>query len=393
MKRISLIFFALAMMSPAFAEAPRFWITTGADTVPTLQKGFELFSVKTSSDTALIEMSQAQIPWLSKIMHDKFNRCGGFFFHESKEKAQKFLEQSALNKKFESLASADYSINQQGLINPLIDKVSEEKIRQTITKLAQYNNRYYDSDTGVQASQWIRDYWRELAKKRSDVTVELFNHSQWKQPSVIMTIRGSKLPQEVVVLGGHLDSIAGFWGRANARAPGADDNASGIATISEVIRLLVDGNYVPERTIKFMGYAAEEVGLRGSKEIVEKFKQDGINVVGVMQLDMTNFRGSDKDIVLMTDFTNAPQNTFVGNLITEYLKIPWTTDKCGYGCSDHASWHAQGYSASMPFESRMGEHNQDIHTNRDTLDKSAGNADHAMKFAKLAVAFVVELDR
>ena len=122
----------------------------------------------------------------------------------------------------------------------------------------------------VQASQWIRDYWRELAKKRSDVTVELFNHSQWKQPSVIMTIRGSKLPQEVVVLGGHLDSIAGFWGRANARAPGADDNASGIATISEVIRLLVDGNYVPERTIKFMGYAAEEVGLRGSKEIVEK---------------------------------------------------------------------------------------------------------------------------
>jgi leucyl aminopeptidase len=208
-----------------------------------------------------------------------------------------------------------------------------------------------------------------------------------------MTIKGSKTPSEVVILGGHLDSIAGMWGAAKARAPGADDNASGIATITEVIRLLMDSNYIPERTIKFMGYAAEEVGLRGSREIAEKFKRDAVNVIGVMQLDMTNFRGSDKDIVLMTDFTNAPQNTFVGNLITEYVKVPWTTDKCGYGCSDHASWNSQGYSASMPFESKMSEHNENIHTNRDTLDKSAGNADHATKFAKLALGFVVELDR
>jgi leucyl aminopeptidase len=384
------------MLTPIHAESPRFWITTGADTVGTLQKGFGLIGIDKSiksGDAVLLEVDEAQIPRISATIHEKFNRCGGFFFHETKEKAEKFLAQSALTKKFENIASADYSINQHSIVSRLVEKVSEEKIRQTITKLSVYNNRYYESETGVQAAKWIRDSWAELAKNRSDVTVELFNHAQWKQPSVIMTIKGSKTPSEVVILGGHLDSIAGMWGGANARAPGADDNASGIATITEVIRLLMDSNYVPERTIKFMGYAAEEVGLRGSREIAEKHKWDAVNVIGVMQLDMTNFRGSDKDIVLMTDFTNAPQNTFVGNLITEYVKVPWTTDKCGYGCSDHASWNSQGYSASMPFESKMSEHNENIHTNRDTLDKSAGNADHAVKFAKLGLGFVVELDR
>ncbi len=47
----------------------------------------------------------------------------------------------------------------------------------------------------------------------------------------------------------------------------------------------------------------------------------------------------------------------------------------------------------MPFEAKMSDMNNNIHTNRDTIEKSAGNADHAVKFAKLALGFVVELDR
>jgi len=47
-------------------------------------------------------------------------------------------------------------------------------------------------------------------------------------------------------------------------------------------------------------------------------------------------------------------------------------DKCGYGCSDHASWNAQGYPASMPFESSMARDNPTIHTAKDTLANSGG---------------------
>ncbi len=138
--------------------------------------------------------------------------------------------------------------------------------------------------------------------------------------------------------------------------------------------------------------AVEEVGPRGSKEIASNFKSNGLDVIGVMQLDMTNLNGSDLDIVMMKDFTNSEQNAFIGNLIDQYLpEITWGYDKCGYGCSGHASWHSQGYPASMPFESMKRDMNGVIHSKKDTISKSGRHAWHAVKFAKMAIAYVVEL--
>jgi leucyl aminopeptidase len=132
--------------------------------------------------------------------------------------------------------------------------------------------------------------------------------------------------------------------------------------------------------------------LRGSQEIAQEYKKNGTNVVGVMQLDMTNFKGSDKDIYIITDYTHVPQNQFLLSLVKTYL--PTLTvgyDKCGYACSDHASWDAQGYAASMPFESEMKKDNPRIHTASDTIANSGNQALHALKFARLAAAYAVEL--
>ena len=66
-------------------------------------------------------------------------------------------------------------------------------------------------------------------------------------------------------------------------------------------------------------------------------------------------------------------------------------DKCGYACSDHAAWHAQGYATSMPFESEIGKDNPHIHTVNDTFANSGNQAVHALKFARLAAAYALEL--
>jgi leucyl aminopeptidase len=140
-----------------------------------------------------------------------------------------------------------------------------------------------------------------------------------------------------------------------------------------------------------MGYAAEEVGLRGSQAIALSHKNSNVNVVGVLQLDMTNYRGSSVDIGMITDNTNAAQNQFVTNLLDTYGIATWANSTCGYACSDHASWTQNGYAASMPFEALMNQHNSAIHTVNDTLARSAGVATHAVKFSKLGAAFVAEL--
>jgi leucyl aminopeptidase len=140
-----------------------------------------------------------------------------------------------------------------------------------------------------------------------------------------------------------------------------------------------------------IAYAAEEVGLRGSLAVVKEFKKRKINVVGALQLDMTNYQGSDRDIWLIDDHTDHAQNAFLVKLIETYTGATWGSDRCGYACSDHASWTRYGFRASMPFESRFRDSNREIHTVRDTLEMSDNNANHAVKFARLGAAYALEL--
>ncbi len=229
-----------------------------------------------------------------------------------------------------------------------------------------------------------------MAGSRGDITVEQFTHSKWAQKSVILTIQGSDPSAGTVVLGGHLDSTVGRTSE-NTRAPGADDDASGIASLTEALRVMLANNYKPKRTIKFIGYSAEEAGLLGSNEIAKQFRAQNVNVVGVLQLDMTNYKGDAKDIYLITDYTNAAQNSYLQTLAKTYLpELSVGTSVCGYACSDHASWTAQGYRASFPFEADQND-SPYIHTVNDTLANSDRQANHALKFGKLALAYAVDL--
>lgn len=373
------------------------FITIDSDAVNTSQKsGSTVKAVAGNQEISVLEIKKSEIENLSSLMHEKFNRCGGFIVHESEAEAMKVLTDSSNRNFAKGLSFLNYSITKEETVQNMISTVKEFSIREMILKMSAFKNRYYQSQTGVDSQAFVKKTWENLSSSRSDATVEYFNHSQWKQPSVVMTVEGSSMKDEIVIIGGHADSIAGWWGRENARAPGADDNASGIATITEIIRVMMESGYTPQRTIKFMAYAAEEVGLRGSKAIAQDYKAKGLNVVGVSQFDMTNHNGSELDIVFMTDFTNEAQNKFMGSLIDKYVTgVSWGYDKCGYGCSDHASWHNAGYPASMPFESKMGDINGKIHTKNDTINAAAsgGTADHAEKFARLGVAFLVEMGK
>lgn len=365
----------------------------GKDIFNSLSKDFkERFKVyEKNEEKVLLETDRDALPWISQLIHRRFQQCGGFqTYFDKKEAVEDF------HKKVVFLKAANevelYGLNQEKNVLQMMPDVVSENIKETIVKLSSYHNRYYDAQTGVDAVTWIKNHWEDLIQSRSDAKVEFFNHSRWAQPSVILTIEGSSKKDEIVVVGGHADSIAGFWGRSTARAPGADDNASGIATMTETIRVLVKNNFKPERTVKFMAYAAEEVGLLGSKEIAKSFKKADKNVIGALQLDMTNFNGSEQEIVMMSDFTDAGQNRFIGSLLSKYQKnVSWGYDKCGYACSDHASWHQQGYPASMPFEATKSKMNKKIHTAGDTISVSGDNAIHAAKFARLAVSYVAEL--
>ena len=374
----------------------RAWITIGdaayrqiASISPTIVsvESRDLGVAGSSEKVHAVAMDEGQLAQVTEAIHRRMGQCGGFMFHASEAEARAALKNPRLVSPGRS-----YAINNRDLLEPLLAKMQEKNIESTILSLSAFVNRYYTSPSGVDASNWLLAKWGEFAAGRTDISVTQVVHKAYAQPSVSLVIAGTDRPEETVVVGAHLDSIAGFGTSPTARAPGADDDASGIASITEAVRALIDSGYRPRKTIQVIAYAAEEVGLRGSQEMARQFKQANRKVAGVLQLDMTNYKGAANDIYLFTDYTNSQQNAFVADLISLYLpNLKVGYDKCGYACSDHASWHAQGYPASMPFESSFARDNPNIHTAKDTLANSGGQTAHALKFARLAAAYMVEL--
>ncbi len=371
----------------AARQADALWISLAAEDMPKIEQSKLPLgpAVMTGDRASVFRIEEKNLPALSAFMHEEFGRCGGFFAHDSAEEAQADLGPSP------AAMAGPFTVDQQAFVAPAVSKVRESELRATIEKLTTFHNRYYSADSGVAAAKWIQGRWQELASPIPGATTRLVQHSGWKQNSVVLTIPGSEKPEEIVVLGGHLDSINGMWGGEGNRAPGADDNASGIAVLTESIRVLAASGFRPRRTVEFMGYAAEEVGLRGSKEIAASYAKQGKKVSAVIQFDMTNFKGSNEAIFLLTDNVDPTVTAFLGKLIDAYGQVSWSTTKCGYGCSDHASWTRSGYPASAAFESSFDGMNHDIHTDRDTLSKSGGTAEHSVPFAKLAASFAAEV--
>lgn len=385
----SIFIFFLCFAFSADEDDSQVILSVDADFLPSLTHlaSNEIKILETQKHKAILEVPTKQLSQITSLMHSQHGRCGGFMIEDSLMSALSADESSPST-------FITPKISKQDMVNKAIEMVQEKNIRESIETLSAYRNRYYVSQTGVDSQNFVGRKWQDLASSMTKVPVEYFTHSSYPQKSVILTVQGSKAASEIIVVGGHGDSIAGWFPPKNVEAPGADDNASGIATITEAIRILNQIGFVPERTIKFMSYAAEEVGLRGSADIAKAFKDKNEKVMGVMQLDMTNYTLNPQEIVLMTDYTDANQNNFVKELAKTYLPaINVAEDTCGYACSDHASWNRNGYPASIPFETKMDAHNSNIHTAQDTISISDNKAEHAVTYAKLLVAYIIEMSQ
>ncbi|KAI9355073.1 hypothetical protein DFJ73DRAFT_826008 [Zopfochytrium polystomum] len=282
---------------------------------------------------------------------------------------------------------------QQSIVVPLAQNVSIPSLTAWLTELSTtFKTRYYQSTSGAKASEWIFSKVKKLSKGAADgvkVSVQQFDHS-WPQSSIIARIEGEDPDAPIAVLSAHLDSI-NQWNPWFGQSPGADDDGSGSAMIFEAFRVLLAAGFAPKRPIEFHWYAAEEGGLLGSQKVVADYKSKGIPVIGVYHTDVAGYQPSGKaeTIGVITDNVDAALVAFLKSLIDEYSDVKWTETKCGYACSDHASWTKAGFSAVITSEAEFSDTTPYIHTAND--DVSHISFDHLAKFSRLAVAFAVEL--
>ncbi|RYF11656.1 MAG: M20/M25/M40 family metallo-hydrolase [Deltaproteobacteria bacterium] len=324
----------------------------------------------------------AQVEALSRQSH-RDGHCGGFFdvTYRLPVRRRRHL--------VEDFARRDPA--QMQIVDPLLAQLSSRNLYKTVEALSALHDRHYQSDGGVAAAALIHARFASYASGRSDVSVSYFDHD-FRQPSVIARIEGrGEAAKRKVVLGAHMDSIN--WSSSLSevgRAPGADDDASGIATLLEVFRVLTASGYRPAKTLEFIAYAGEELGLLGSQDISDAYAEAQQQVVAVLQMDMVMYPSPERQLAFVVDNTNRQLTSFAQRLVRHYLKVDSVQTSCGYACSDHASWDRNGFATVFPFEASFETMNPRIHTEDDVLDHHL-DAEHALLFAKLNTAFAVEL--
>ncbi|KAF7419177.1 hypothetical protein PC9H_001761 [Pleurotus ostreatus] len=346
-------------------------------------------SVKAAQGLRLIELGEGLQPvWKTEDEKEELIRSQTRFFDVTDTYE---LSQKISNFKVQSAEISYGELSQQSIVTDAIATISLSNMQTNLGTLTSFNNRYYRSSTGADASTWILNTVRTIAAGKSGITASAFTHS-WAQSSTIVRFAGKNSSAPVTILGAHMDSVNG-GSPMNGRAPGADDDGSGTVNLLEAFRVLVSKGFAPATPVEFHWYSGEEGGLLGSNAIATRYKADGVKVKGALQLDMTAYTppGVTPVTALMTDFTDPALSDFVANLVQAYTTLGVVRDKCGYGCSDHASWNRNGYPSAFSFEARFSQDNPAIHSSSDTTTATGFSWSHTLEFTKLAVAFAYEM--
>lgn len=337
-----------------------------------------------TNNLSLVKFDDSQLDLLALQAHK--THCGGFvnvsndikISHSASDFLKKYQYAS-----FKKLLPVTYKISHVSQVKDLIKKVEPKNIWHTLEGLTSFDDRYSRGNNGRKAALWLQDKFQSMANdaKRHDVTTFLVETGgSYVQPSVV-TLVGNDLPGKAIVLGAHMDTLSYM-------KPGADDDGSGSSSLLETARVILNAEKL-NSPVYFIWYSAEEMGLVGSKQVVKYFVNKAIKVRSALQFDMTGYRynGSDK-MWMIGDNVDSSLSEFVESLINQYIgvKVDWT--KCGYACSDHASWSHIGVPSAFPFEARFGEEDPYIHTGNDLMKYVS--LDHMTNFAKLGVAFAVE---
>lgn len=225
-----------------------------------------------------------------------------------------------------------------------------------------------------------------LKKMGMEPQMQDFFYQDQTFTNIIHEIKGNVYPEEMILVGAHYDTVAG--------TPGADDNASGVAALLEICRLLKDSR--PKRTIKFVFFCLEEPPVfrtqeMGSAVYARRAKAKGEKIVAMLSLEMLGYYNDKENaqtypVPVMRLFYPSRPNFIgvVGNVSSRNLVKSVSTQLRrnsslpveslvavsalpGVDFSDHKPFWDEGYPAVMITDTAFYR-NPNYHTDNDTIE-------------------------
>ena len=187
--------------------------------------------------------------------------------------------------------------------------------------------------------------------------------------NVVALLPGSDpaLRHEFIVIGAHLDHLGRTSGSAldpeagSTIRNGADDNASGSAVVMELARILAADP--PRRSLLFVHFSGEELGLLGSQYFVDHAPVPIENIVAMINFDMVGRLRDDKLIVYGVSTAEELRAILDRSNVEPRLDVRAIGD--GFGPSDHSSFYAKG----IPVLHLFTDLHDDYHRATDDVDR------------------------
>lgn len=265
-----------------------------------------------------------------------------------------------------------------------LKKISSETAKKAVEYLAsnELEGRMSGKKGNILAAEFVKKEFESFGYKTKlqKFAIERVNSGPNKEAgddftcNVIAWSTGKDdlLKNEIIVVGAHMDHI-GYGPRMSMQSkiqvhPGADDNASGTAALLEIAKAM--SKLENKRTLVFIAFSAEEMGLLGSRYYTNhpEFPEGNPSInkhVFMLNMDMVGYLKKGKLPVGFSDVNSSIDvNKYISDLTGKYNFAKTITSR-GSGGSDHACF----YNKKVPIAFlHTGGHNY-YHTPQDTADK------------------------
>jgi hypothetical protein len=279
----------------------------------------------------------------------------------------------------------------QATLSGVIADLSGERSVTIGGKTMTLQTRYSFAAQMNDALQYVREAFGRMGLSVQNVN---WAYGQYRGVNLVADLRGEVNPERIWVIGGHLDDRSQS---SYTRAPGADDNASGISAMLAIADILSRQRL--RDTVRFVAFTGEEQGMWGSKSYAPSLRAAGAQIMGYIDLDMIGYDSNDDRVIELHSGTRQGSidlaNAFIGandrygtGLVIEHKQSSASR------FSDHSSFWDAGYSAIMGIENffvdtRAADRNPWYHNTGDLLSRV--RLSYVERYTRAALATMLEL--
>jgi hypothetical protein len=247
-------------------------------------------------------------------------------------------------------------------IDPILDEVSGDRVFVTIDSLSSYWTRRVGRPGNLWSADYITRCFEELGYEEAHFDSFWCNATGSTESNIVFTKQGAASLEGYVVVCAHFDGVThSVPDDPDERSPGADDNASGVAGLLEIARIVKDLPLL--RDVVFVCFNAEELGYVGSTHFVEDLVAAGDSVFVCLNLDCIAYTDGSWEASVDGRYPDFSLFRAIEGLMRDYTSI--TPIPHWKRSSDHWPFIEAGIPAIMIWEEPLTPL---LHTPEDNMD-------------------------